>query len=167
LRKEKPIKPNIYVNQINDQETNVDVINYNNRSNFQNTYAGNQQNSRGRNGYLPALGGYLGIQNTPSNSNRGAPPATQTRGTYRGNRGNLNQSRRGGKNDNQNNGNPNKNNCKNCRAPGHSVENCWKLQSKKAAMNPVHNENEFHVQPQEKEGLPVTSVYNTHSHKKQ
>jgi hypothetical protein len=23
------------------------------------------------------------------------------------------------------------------------------------------------VQPQEKEGLPVTSVYNTHSHKKQ
>jgi hypothetical protein len=131
LIKEKPTKPNNSANEINDQEDNVDAVNYHIRGNFQNNYRGNQQNSRGRGGYPPARGKYRGIQNTPSNSNRGAPPATQNRGAYRGNRGNQNESSRVGQINNQNNGNPNKDNCKYCRTPGNSVENCWKLQSKK------------------------------------
>jgi hypothetical protein len=64
LRKEKPIKTNNSANEINDQEDNVYAVNYNNRGNFQNNYTGNQQNSRGRDGYQPARGGYRGPQNT-------------------------------------------------------------------------------------------------------
>ncbi len=43
LRKEKPLKTNNSVNEINDQEPEIDAVN--NRGNFQNNYRGN--NSRG------------------------------------------------------------------------------------------------------------------------
>jgi uncharacterized protein (UPF0179 family) len=59
-------------------------------------------------------------------------------------------------------------NCKYCKTPGHSVENSWKLQAKKAAME-VNNENEFHEDHNEQsqeEDPTVTSVFNTHSYSK-
>jgi hypothetical protein len=44
----------------------------------------------------------------------------------------------------QNNSDKSKENCKYCKEPGLSVENCWKLQAKKAAMNPADYKNEYH-----------------------
>jgi hypothetical protein len=163
LRKVKPLKTNNSVNEINDQEPEIDAVN--NRGNFQNNYRGN--NSRGRGGYPPARGGYRGSPNNNGGSNKGTPPTNQGRGAYRGNRGNQSQGNRAGQNQN-NVGSNDKDNCKYCKKPGHSVENCWKLQAKKAAMN-VSNENEFHEDNNEQtqeEDTPVSSVFNAQSYSK-
>ena len=156
LRKEKPLKSNgSTVNEINEQEPEIDAVN--NRGNFQNNYRGN--NSRGRGGYPPARGGYKGPPN-----NKGAPPANQSRGAFRGNRGNQSQNR-GGQAQNKGENND-KDNCKYCKKPGHSVEKCWKLQAKKAAME-VNNEDEYHEdQEQTQDETAISSVYNTHSKSK-
>ena len=159
LRKEKPIKPNnSSINEINDQETEIDAVN--NRGNYQNNYRGN--NSRGRGGYPTTRGGYRG----PPNNNRGTPPTTQSRGSFRGNRGNQNQGNRGGQNGSQNNGSNNKDKCKYCKTPGHSVENCYKLQAKKAAAE-VNNEDEFHEDQEQnhEEDTPLSTVF-SHSNSK-
>ena len=82
LRKEKSIKTNSPVSEINDQENNIDAVNYNSRGNFQNNYTDKQQNFPGRGGYPPARGGYKGPQNTSNNSNSVAL-TNQSRGAYR------------------------------------------------------------------------------------
>jgi hypothetical protein len=132
LGKEKPIKANNSVNEINDQEPEIDAVN--NRGNFQNNYRGN--NSRGRGGYPPARGGYRG---PPNNNNKGTPPTNQGRGAYRGNPGNQSQNNRGGQNQN-NSGSNDKDNCKYCKKPSRKL---LETQAKKASMK-VNNENEFH-----------------------
>ena len=153
LKKEKPLKSNgSSVNEINEQDPEIDAVN--NRGNFQNNYRGNNSKSRGA--YPPARGGYKGPPN-----NRGAPPANQSRGAFKGNRGNPNN--RGGQNQNKGENND-KENCKYCKKPGHSVERCFKLQAKKASME-VNNEDEYH---EDQEQTPdsdstISSVYNTHS----
>jgi hypothetical protein len=107
-------------------------------------------------------GGYRG---PPNNNNKGTPPTTQGRGGYRGNHGNQGQGNSGGQN--QNNGGRNKkDNCKYSKKPGHSVENCWKLQAKKASLN-VNNKDEFHedhAEQTQKEDTPVSSVFNAQSY---
>jgi hypothetical protein len=160
-KERKANKTNNSINEINEQETEIDAVN--NKGNYQNSYRGN--NSRGIGGYPPARGGYRGPPN--KSNNKGIPPTTPSRNTYRGNCINQGQGNRGGQNQNDGASND-KGSCKYCRKPGHSVENCWKLQAKKAAMN-VINENEFHEdnndQTQE-EDTPVSSVFNAHSYSK-
>jgi hypothetical protein len=159
LRKEKPLKTNnSSANEINEEETEVDAVN--NRGSYQTNYRGN--NSRGRGGYPTARGGYRG----PPNNNKGTPPTTQNKGTYRGNRGNQSQNNRGGQTQ-SNGGNNDKDNCKYCKKPGHSVEKCWKLQAKKASMH-VNDENECHDDYEQTQELdtPISTVFNTHSNSK-
>jgi hypothetical protein len=91
----------------------------------------------------------------------------QSRGAYRENHGNQNQGSRGGLNNSQNNGYSSNNIYKYCKQPGRSIENCWKLQAKKTAINPVNNENEYHEDhnDQSREEDPtVTSVFKAQSH---
>ena len=71
MRKEKPIKANNSVNEINEQEEDVNAFNYNNKGNFKNNYRGNQQNARGRGGYQP-----------PARVGHKGPKHTQTQTVY-------------------------------------------------------------------------------------
>ena len=154
LRKEKPVKTNNAINEIDNQEEDVNAFNYNNRGNFRNNYRGNQ-NNRGRGGNQPATRG--GGFNNQNNQNRGASNTLSRGGAYRGNRGTQNNNGRGGQ---ANNKTPKK--CSYCDKPGHLIEDCWKLQAKQARdaakMNPVSDENEYHEENEEEE--TITSVFN-------
>ena len=83
----------------------------------------------------------------------------QSRGTFRGNNnrgGQSNQNGRGG----QNNSESDKDKCRYSKKPGHMVQNCFKLQEKRAAESAVAvDENECHEEENDQEEPEVSGIF--------